>query len=311
MGPRDQRTANNLATLPRQGAHVAPGKHSQIGGITDWVGIHARSPAATAPAPTARAPRWPPTRLTAVESLWGPGYLSPGGPAETLRLARPLGLEADATLLLLGGGIGGPAETIAGTFGASVESFVADPELAAIAEQRRTTYPVASRVQVATWDRERPAFRRHSAHHAMALEALRGAPVEPVLDSLAGALRPRGHIVLTELVSDTQVPAADREFAAWCRLEDRRPDLPRVNTVTTALTDLHFDVRVIEDLSDRHVSATLAGWRGAVKAMATGPRLPAAAAGIFVTEAELWLLRIRLMRRFGFRLLRWYAIGAA
>jgi hypothetical protein len=34
-----------------------------------------------------------------------------------------------------------------------------------------------------------------------------------------------------------------------------------------------------------------------------------ASASMVVTEAELWLLRIRVMRRFGFRLLRWHAVG--
>ena len=48
-----------------------------------------------------------------------------------------------------------------------------------------------------------------------------------------------------------------------------------------------------------------------MKAMAAKPRPDAAAAGIFVTEAELWLLRVRLMRRFGFRLVRWHAIAVA
>ena len=164
---------------------------------------------------------------------------------------------------------------------------------------------------MASWNREHPAFRYNCAHHALAVEALRGAPAAPLLDSLAASLRPHGQIVLTELVADSPAPAGDQEFAAWCRLDDRLPDMPRVQSVTTALTDRHFDVRGIEDLSDRHVSATLAGWHGAVKSMAAGPRLPAASAGIFVTEAELWLLRIRLMRRFDFRLLRWYAVGSA
>jgi hypothetical protein len=214
-------------------------------------------------------------------------------------------------LLLLGDSIGGPAQAITTAFGASVESFVADPELALIAEQRRAKHLAARRVRVATWNREHPAFRYNCAHHALAVEALRGAPAEPLLDSLAASLRPNGRIVLTELVADAPAPAGDQEFAAWCRLDDRLPDMPRVQTVTTALANRHFDVRAIEDLSDRHVSATLAGWHGAVKSMAAGPKLPAASAGIFVTEAELWLLRIRLMRRFGFRLLRWYAVGSA
>jgi hypothetical protein len=289
---------------------VAPGQHGQIGGITDWLGARPPTLAPVGP-PEQRPTRWPPVRLAAVESLWGAGYISPGGPEETLRLAKPLSLDADATLLLLGGGIGGPADTIASTFGTSIESFVADPELATIAEQRRGAYPTARRVRVGAWNPDHPAFRRRSANHALALEAFRGAPVALVLGSLAGALRPHGRIVITEMVTDAPAPATDREFAAWCRLDDRSPDLPRAHTVTTALAEQHFDVQVIEDLSDRHVSATLAGWHGAVKSMGAGPRLPPAAAGIFVTEAELWLLRVRLMRRFGFRLLRWYAIGSA
>jgi cyclopropane fatty-acyl-phospholipid synthase-like methyltransferase len=292
------------------------GLQMRIGGIKKWMGDgHSEAPRAPPPVapqpPPPRARRWPRTRLDAVEALWGPGYASPGGPAETLRLAKPLGLTDQHSLLLLGGGMGGPAETISGTLGAWVDSFEADPELAGIAEQRRATHPAARRMRVAGWDRAHPAFQRRSAHHALALEALRGAPPEPVLVSLAAALRPSGHMVITELVAENPAPPEDREYAAWCRLENRLPDLPRLDTVTTTLNRLHFDVRVIEDVSDRHVADTLAGWRAAVKSMAAGPRPDAATAAVFVTEAELWLLRIRLMRRFGFRLLRWHAIGAA
>jgi hypothetical protein len=299
----------------------------RIGGFKKWIGGSAATdapetelaPALVSPAPVsparasapARGTRWPPARVAAVQALWGEGYISPGGPAETLRLAKPLGLNKDATLLLLGGGLGGPGEAICGSLGPWVESFEADGELATIAEARRTRHPAARRMRVDSWDRTNPGFRRRSAHHALALEVLRGAPAEPVLVSVAGALRPHGHIVITEMVADSPAPPRDREFAAWCRLENRLPELPRGDAVTATLTRLQFDVRVVEDVSERHVSATLGGWRSAVKAMAAGPRPDAAAAGVFVTEAELWLLRIRLMRRFGIRLLRWHAIGAA
>lgn len=291
----------------------------QLGGFKQWVGggtTSAPKPlplADISPAPDTalRATRWPPARVAAVAALWGPGYISPGGPEETVRLAKPLGLTGSATLLLLGGGLGGPAEAICGTFGAWVESFESDPELTALAEQRRGSSPTGRRIRTGTWDRDRPRFKERSAHHALALEALRGAPPEPVLVNLAAALHPQGQVVLTELVADKPAPAEDREFAAWCRLENRAPALPRVDALTAALTRLRFDVRIIEDVSDRHVSATLAGWRNAVKDMAGGPKPDAAAAGVFVTEAELWLLRIRLMRRHGFRLLRWHAVGTA
>jgi len=243
--------------------------------------------------------------------LWGSGFIGPGGAAETLRLAAPIGLNRNASLLLVGGGMGGPAETIVDSYGSWVASFEADETLADIAEERRALNPCAQRIQIAGWDRNKPSFGRHNAHHAMALEACRGASPAAMLDAVADALCPQGHIVMTELVADSAAPQQDREFAAWCRLESRLPALPRLDDVTEALARLHFDVRVVEDVSDRHVSETLAGWRAAVKGMARGPKPDMAIAAAFVNEAELWLLRIRLMRRFGFRLVRWHAVGSA
>ena len=87
------------------------------------------------------------------------------------------------------------------------------------------------------------------------------------------------------------------------------PELPSAQAVTEGLQRLHFDVRVMEDTSDRHATQTLGGWREAVRAMAAGPRPAAQTAAAFVTEAELWLLRIRLMRRLDVRLMRWHAIA--
>lgn len=233
----------------------------------------------------------------------------PGGAPETLRLAKPLGLDSSFTLLMLGTGLGGPAQAISEGFGAWVAAFEADPDLRAVAEARRPSLDPRNRITIAGWNRENPEFRAHSANHALSLEALRGTSPGKLLDSVAAALRPQGHIVLTELVSEAAPSEKDREFAAWCRLENRLPQLPSSQDVTGALQRLRFDIRVVEDMSDRHITQTLGGWREAVRAMAAGPRPAAQRAAAFVTEAELWLLRIRLMRRLGVRLMRWHAIG--
>ena len=255
--------------------------------------------------------RWPAPRIAAVEALWGAGFIMPGGGPETLRLAKPLGLSSSVTLMLVGGGLGGPAAAICTGFGAWVSSYEADPQLVAVAAARRPALDPRGRITVDVLDRSAPRFRSRSANSAMSLEALRGYKPGPLLESIAGALRPQGQIVLTELVSDVPPSEKDREFAAWCRLENRLPELPRSDELTKTLQRLRFDVRVVEDMSDRHITQTLGGWRDAVKAMAEGPRPAAQTAAAFVTEAELWLLRIRLMRRLGVRLMRWHAIGGS
>ena len=56
----------------------------------------------------ARPPRtWTAERIATTDALWGAGYQFPGGEKETLRLAKPLGLSAASSLLLLGAGGGG------------------------------------------------------------------------------------------------------------------------------------------------------------------------------------------------------------
>ena len=262
-----------------------------------------------------RAPsagRWPVSRVAAVEALWGEGYAMPGGRAETLRLVEPLALSSGMTVLLLGAGLGGPAQTICATYGAWVASFEADAEQRAIAASR--ALPCCGgrpHITVAGWDRAAPAFGVDGADHAFLIEALRGTRPSTLLETLAGTLPAGSQIVLTELTSDNQPSLQDREFAAWCRLDNRLPAIPRAHDVTGALQDAGYDVAVTEDMSDRHITQTLSGWREAVRAMAVGPRPATHTAAAFVTEAELWLLRIRLMRRLGVRLMRWHAIRPA
>ncbi len=267
-----------------------------------------RSSTQDSPSSTEASPRWPPARIAAVEALWGSGFTGPGGGSETMRLAKPFGLSPSVTLLLLGAGLGGPAQAISNGFGAWVASFEADPDLRAVAVARRPAADPKNHITIEGWNRTEPAFRSRIANFALALEAMRGAPPAPILDSLAAALRPSSQIVLTELVSEAPPSDKDREFAAWCRLENRLPQMPSSREVTLAFQRLRFDVRVVEDVSDRHISQTLGGWREAVRAMAAGPRPATHTAAAFVTEAELWLLRIRLMRRLGVRLMRWHAI---
>ena len=256
--------------------------------------------------------RWPAARVAAVEALWGEGYMMPGGQAETLRLVKPLALSSSMTVLVLGGGLGGPAAAICANLGAWVASFEADAEQRDIAAARCVPADGGDgRITVSGWDRAAPAFTPHTANHAFLIEALRGTRPAPLLESLAGALSAGSQIVLTELTSDTSPSVQDREFAAWCRLDNRLPEMPRAQEVTAVLRGLGYDVRVAEDVSDRHITQTLSGWREAVRTMATGPRPAAHTAAAFVTEAELWLLRIRLMRRLGVRLMRWHAIRPA
>ncbi|MGE0221984.1 MAG: hypothetical protein AB7F35_08015 [Acetobacteraceae bacterium] len=252
---------------------------------------------------------WPIERIGVVDGLWGEGFVFPGGELETMRLAKPLGLSAASSLLLLGAGGGGPACTVARKLGVWVSGFEADPELAALAAERVIQAKLGRRAQVDSWDPAAPEFARHYFHHGLALEPLRGAQPEPMLAALAAALKPGGQLSLMELVADAPLDPSDPTVARWATLEDRRPEtLPTEVAITRILRRLGFDVRIVEDVSARHMQQALLGWRTTVRDLEF-KRPTRRSAALLIQEAELWLLRMRLFQGRRLRLIRWHAIG--
>ena len=259
--------------------------------------------------PPEGTPNWPPERLAVADSLWGGGYQLPGGEIEFLRLAKPLGLSAASTLLLVGAGAGGAACALAARLGVWVVGFEADESLVADARQRIGGTKLGKRAQAEVWDPFEPAFERHAYHHGLAIQPLRGGLPEPVLASISGALKPGGQLTLVELVADSPLDARDPDTARWAALERRAPEgVPTETTVTRVLGRLGFDVRVAEDISRRHADQALLGWRTRVRRLEE-ERPPPREAAALVAEAEFWLVRLRLFRAGALRMVRWHGIG--
>ena len=276
----------------------APAATAGIAGVSATAGIAAGS-----------APLWTPGRLATVSALWGDGYQFPGGEIETLQLARPLGLSSATTLLLLGAGGGGAACSVARKCGAWVSGFETDPDLAAAATRHIARQNLGKRVRIEAWTPDETQLPPKSCHHGLALEPLHDSRPEPALASIAAALKPGAQFALVELVTDTPLDPADPDTAAWARLERRDPAaLPGEVAITRILGRLGFDVRVVEDLSERHVHQALMGWRATVRAMENLPPSRQEATA-YVGEAELWLLRLRLFQSKRLRLVRWHALG--
>ena len=279
-----------------------------------------RSPAPVVPAalpdpvpaaPPARVPRgdWPIERIALAYRLWGPGFIVPGGEAEILRLVRPLGAASSSSLLLVGVGAGGPAAAITRNFGAWVTGLDNDATLLAAAKGVVAKAQLAKKIRIGSWDPLAPAFVPHGHHHCLALEPLHGAQAEPILDGLAKALRPGGQLVMTELTADKPLNPNDPAVARWAAMERRDPGgLVAGIAITRMLGRVGLDVRIAEDISARHLEQAMLGWRILLRDL-QGRKPPKQEAAQMVAEAELWLLRRRLMRAGKLRLMRWHAIG--
>ena len=262
--------------------------------------------------PPASVPRgdWPPERIALTNRLWGTGFIVPGGEAEILRLARPLGAASSSSLLLVGVGAGGPATAVTRNFGAWVTGLDNDAMLLAAAKSVVAKAQLAKKIRIGSWDPHAPTFAPHSHHHCLALEPLHGAQPEPILDGLVKALRPGGQLVMTELIADKPLNPNDPTVARWAALERRDPDgLVAGIAITRMLGRVGLDVRIAEDISARHLEQAMLGWRILLRDL-QGRKPPKQEAAQMVAEAELWLLRRRLMRAGKLRLMRWHAIGS-
>lgn len=262
-----------------------------------------------APVASRPSPLWTLDRLAVTDALWGEGYQFPGGELEAVRLAKPMGLTAAASLLLLGAGSGGAPCSVATQLGAWVSGFESDPNLAAVAIDRIARRNLSKRAQIETWNPAQPSFRQHFYHHGLALEALHGGQPERTLSAIASALKPGGQLMMVELVADSPLDQSNPIVATWARLERRDPGaLPKQDTITRILGRLGYDVRVAEDVSQRHIQHALSGWRAAVREMEDNH--PSRRRMMrYVQEAELWLVRLRLFQPGWLRLVRWHAIG--
>lgn len=266
--------------------------------------------ATAAPPPLdGRRALWPPARIELAGQLWGSGYILPGGEAEVLRVATPLGLSEATSLLLLGCGPGGAACSIVRHLGAWVTGFEADPDLAAAATALSLQSGLARRAEIEPWDPAAPRFQHRSFHHALAFDPIRDKVAEPVLGALALALRFGGQIVLVQTVADTQLDPADPAIQTWSRLEQRAPELPSEQMITRVLNRLGYEVYITEDVSRRHIRLAVRGWRDALREMRDKPS--SASAALLTREAELWLRRVNLLRSGVLRLIRWHAVHRA
>jgi SAM-dependent methyltransferase len=251
---------------------------------------------------------WPAARLALVHRLWGSGFIFPGGEMETLRFTRPLGVSNAASLLIVGVGSGGPAIAVARDLGAWVTGMDADPSLLAAARRSVARAQQAKKVSINAWNPADPAFVPKSHHHCLALEPLHGVCAEPIIHGLTRALRSGGQMVITELAAPAPLDPTDHTVRRWAELERRDPaNVLAPIAVTRMLGRVGLDVRIAEDMSERHLDHAMLGWRVMLRELKGRPTRQEALQ--MVREAELWLLRRRLIRDGRLRMMRWHAIS--
>jgi hypothetical protein len=266
-------------------------------------------PAARKRNPTALpADPWSDRRIAVSNRLWGTGFILPGGEPEIIRLSKPTGATGDNRLLLVGVGSGGAALVIEQNTQTWLTALESDPHLLAAARALVTAAKLGKRVVVDAWDPVQPQFKPAGHKNCLALEPMRQAGCGTILPALAGAISPGGNLIVTDIASMEPIPPGDPLIARWAALEHRKINaIPTPQAVAAVLQAHRMDLRIAEDISQRHIDQVMLGWRELVAAMAENKPPPDEASRV-VAEAELWLLRRKLIETGRLRMMRWHAI---
>ena len=115
-------------------------------------------------------------------------------------------------------------------------------------------------------------------------------------------------MVITELAAPVPLDPTDETVRRWGELERRDPaGIVAPVSVTRMLGRVGLDVRIAEDMSQRHLEHAMLGWRVMLRELGRKPTRQEAVP--MVAEAELWLLRRRLIIDGRLRMMRWHAIS--
>lgn len=264
----------------------------------------AEQPIDAPPAPAVANP-WPSTRIGLVEKLWGDGFHTPGGAEHILELVKPMRLDETKTLLDLGCGLGGGARSVTHEFGTWVTGIEWWKDLALAGIERSTRAGLAKKASVQFQVNGRLVLKANSFAGVFSKEAFFTVPEkETLLQVLTDALKVDGELCFTDYVA---IDDRSRHLEQWCGREPIGAHPWSIAEYSSALGQLGYDLRVTEDMTERHCQLIRDGWRQFVDGLAPGSASPDTMP-LIVREAEIWARREALLRKGELRHYRFFAI---
>jgi cyclopropane fatty-acyl-phospholipid synthase-like methyltransferase len=261
------------------------------------------------PPPPTEKP-WTPDRLELVEQLWGEGFHTPGGAEHILELVKPMALDETVTLLELGCGLGGGARTIAKTFNTWVTGIEWWKELATGGVQRSTKAGMEKKAEVRYHNSDRLNLKPTSYNSIFSKEALFTVPDKAnMLETIVRALRPGGQLCFTDYVlpGDSDLTQNIRD---WMVREPCGATPWSVDGYSLAIQHLGLDLRIAEDMSERHRELIKTGW-DRLQAAIQGKSHTSTSLKLMIREAEIWARRMALLRKGEIKLYRFFALKSA
>jgi 2-polyprenyl-3-methyl-5-hydroxy-6-metoxy-1,4-benzoquinol methylase len=211
-----------------------------------------------------REAAWKQNRIDIANLVWGEGYCGPGGPQHVIDLVKLLGLTPEMSVLMIGGGLGGPARVLAKEFGCYVDAIEQSKELVVAGNEISLVAGLSKKAAIDHYDFGRCQAFKRKYDAAISTEALFTVENKPgVLKAVQMALKPCKLMVVTDYVLGDEVSTDDPEVQDWMDNEPIELFPIRNEAMITLIEQAQFNLRVKEDVSDSVRGQITKAWAGA------------------------------------------------
>ena len=242
-----------------------------------------------------------------METIWGPGFIGPGGSEHVLKLVQPFGMNSSMNVLDLGAGLGGPARAIAEDSKAWLTGMEGSDALAIAGMERSTNAGMSKKAPVNHTDFETIELRPNFFDRVFSKEALfTVADKERLFKMVFTALKNEGQFVFTDYMVRER-GAESQAVKDWIAHEPVQPHLWSPDRTEAYLKRLTFDIRVVEDITKGARRRIFEGWQKFIDTHEPGS-IPDELVPSLVDEAEHWARRVAALDSGNIRMYRIYAL---
>ncbi|MHA1524111.1 MAG: methyltransferase domain-containing protein [Alphaproteobacteria bacterium] len=239
---------------------------------------------------------WGRVTMKTIESVWGAGFMEPGGVKVSRRVLGWLAINSRHTVLDLTAGMGGVARSIADTNSLWMDAYEPVAELAERGQHRSVVAGMAKRVPIKYMDFSDPDLRENRYDMIYSRERLFTVAEKPkLIQACATALKDRGQILITDYMLGAKRTQAD-VMENWGSFERETPHLWSLGEYNRSMEAAGLTIINSQDMSDDVVSHAVSAWNSALLLVTEG-RYSKRQTKPLILECQIWLDRLAAIER--------------
>lgn len=236
---------------------------------------------------------WPADRVRVLNGLFGDGLIAPWSDQIQDRLIRDLKVKDDSRVVVMGGGLGGPAHRLQQGTGASVVAYDDRVEIADLA--RDWLVSAGSEVKSDRRDYFETGLKPGFADAIVAFGGLSHIrDRRRLFGHMLQILRPNGRIVYTDFFITGRDPECP-EVAIWSALEDRPRHLTSEQKLSDLVYEIGFDQPSFRDITREYQSGIKTAFGKSVEVLKSAGPEAARIQPYLIAEIERWNRRLALI----------------